>query len=46
MRIRLDIFFWGAIMAAGLLVGVPMAIVYALVLDRFVTGLTGGAPRR
>ena len=41
MLIRGDVFFWGALMAGGLLVGVPVAIVYGLVLDRFVLGLTG-----
>ena len=41
MLIRGDIFFWGALMAGGLLVGVPAAIAFNLVLDRFVHGLTG-----
>jgi len=45
MLIRFDVFFWGAIMAAGLLVGLPLALVYTLVLDRFVTGLTGSSSR-
>lgn len=40
MLIRFDIFFWGALMAAALLVGVPVAIVYNFVLDRFIQGLT------
>ncbi len=39
--IRFDVFFWGALMAGGLLVGVPVAIVYNFVLDRFIQGLTG-----
>jgi len=41
MLIRFDVFFWGALMAGGLLVGVPTAIAFTLVLDRFVHGLTG-----
>ncbi len=41
--IRGDIFYWGALMAGGLLVGLPIAIVYAFFLDHFVRGLTGGA---
>jgi multiple sugar transport system permease protein len=43
MLIRFDIFFWGALMAGALLVGVPTAIAFALVLDRFIHGLTGRA---
>jgi multiple sugar transport system permease protein len=39
--IRGDIFFWGSLMAAGLVVGLPIAILYALVLDEFIQGLTG-----
>ena len=45
MLIRGDIFFWGALMAAALLVGVPTAIAFHLVLDRFVVGLTGAGDR-
>lgn len=41
MLVRGDIFFWGALMAGGLLVGVPAAIAFHVVLDRFVQGLTG-----
>jgi multiple sugar transport system permease protein len=41
MLIRFDIYFWGALMAGALLVGVPVAIVYNFVLDRFIQGLTG-----
>lgn len=39
--IRGDIFFWGSLMAGALLVGIPVAILYALVLDHFIQGLTG-----
>jgi multiple sugar transport system permease protein len=41
MLVRGDIFFWGALMAGALLIGVPVAILYYLVLDRFIEGLTG-----
>jgi multiple sugar transport system permease protein len=43
MLIRGDIFYWGSLMAAGLLVGLPIAILYNLFLDHFVRGLTSGA---
>ena len=45
MLIRGDIFFWGALMAAGLLVGLPAALAFNLVIDRFIEGLTGGSDR-
>jgi len=41
--IRGDIFYWGSLMAGALLVGVPIAILYSLVLDEFIQGLTGSA---
>jgi multiple sugar transport system permease protein len=41
--VRGDIFFWGALMAAGLLVGLPVAILYIAFIDHFVRGLTGSA---
>ncbi len=45
MLIRGDIYFWGALMAGGLLVGVPAALLFNVVLDRFIHGLTGsGGP--
>jgi multiple sugar transport system permease protein len=40
--IRGDVFFWGSIMAAALLVGLPVAILYNFFLDRFIQGITGG----
>ena len=43
MLIRGDVFFWGALMAAALLVSIPTAIAFYFVLDRFVASLTGGA---
>jgi multiple sugar transport system permease protein len=41
--IRGDVYFWGSLMAGALLVGVPVAIVYNLFLDKFITGITGAA---
>jgi multiple sugar transport system permease protein len=43
--IRGDIFYWGSLMAGALIVGVPIAILYALVLDEFIQGLTGAVGR-
>jgi len=39
--IRGDIYFWGSLMAGALLVGVPVAIIYNLFLDKFISGITG-----
>lgn len=41
MLIRGDIYFWGALMAGGLLVGLPVALLFGVILDRFIQGLTG-----
>jgi len=41
--IRGDIFYWGELMGAALIASVPVAIAYNLVLDRFISGITGGA---
>jgi multiple sugar transport system permease protein len=41
--VRGDIFFWGEIMAGALISSVPVAIAYNLFLDRFISGITGGA---
>jgi multiple sugar transport system permease protein len=41
--IRGDVYFWGSLMAGALLVGVPVAIIYNLFLDKFITGITGAA---
>jgi multiple sugar transport system permease protein len=41
--IRGDIFYWGEIMAGALIAGIPVAITYNLFLDRFISGITGGA---
>ena len=39
--IRGDIYYWGALMAAGLLAGLPVAILYMFCIDHFIRGLTG-----
>jgi multiple sugar transport system permease protein len=41
--VRGDVYFWGSMMAACLIVSVPIAIVYNFFVDRFVIGFTGGA---
>jgi multiple sugar transport system permease protein len=38
--IRGDIYYWGSLMAAALLVGLPVAILYNAFLDHFIRGLT------
>lgn len=38
--IRGDVYYWGSLMAAGLLVGLPVAILYSAFLDHFIRGLT------
>lgn len=38
-----DVFLWGEIMAAALFTSIPIAIVYNLFIDRFISGLTAGA---
>ena len=42
--IRGDIFYWGALMGAGLMVGLPLAVLYMFYLDHFIRGLTGVDP--
>jgi multiple sugar transport system permease protein len=41
--IRGDSFFWGALMAGALLGSVPVAVIYAFLVEYFVAGLTAGA---
>src|SRR6266542_968718 len=41
--IRGDVYFWGSLMAGALLVGVPVAVLYNLFLDKFISGITGAA---
>jgi multiple sugar transport system permease protein len=40
--IRGDVFFWQSLMAATVLVAIPVALAYNLFLDRFVKGLAMG----
>ncbi len=41
--VRGDVFFWQSLMASAVIVAVPVALVYNLLLDRFVRGFTLGA---
>jgi multiple sugar transport system permease protein len=41
--IRGDIYFWGQLMAGGILGSVPIVILYVFFLDYYVSGLTAGA---
>jgi len=41
--IRGDAFFWGSLMAGGLLAAVPIVVAYAFLSDYYVAGLTSGS---
>jgi multiple sugar transport system permease protein len=41
--IRGDVFFWQSLMAAAIIVAIPVAFVYNLFLDKFIEGFTLGA---
>lgn len=41
--VRGDVYFWGSMMGACLIVSIPIAIIYNLFVDRFVVGFTVGA---
>jgi|SRR5436853_852438 len=41
--IRGDVYYWGSLMAGALIASIPVAALYSLFLDRFVSGLTAGA---
>jgi multiple sugar transport system permease protein len=43
--IRADVYFWGSLMAAGILGSVPVAVAYAFLVDSYVSGLTAGATK-
>jgi multiple sugar transport system permease protein len=43
--VRGDVFFWGSLMAACLITSIPVAILYNLFLNRFISGFTVGAIR-
>jgi multiple sugar transport system permease protein len=41
--VRGDIFFWQSLQASAVLVAVPIAFIFNLLLDRFISGFTMGA---
>jgi len=41
--VRGDVYFWGSLMAACFIASVPIAILYHLFVDRFISGFTVGA---
>jgi multiple sugar transport system permease protein len=41
--IRGDVFFWQSLQASAVLVAVPIAFVFNLLLERFIRGFTAGA---
>lgn len=41
--IRGDIFFWQSLEASSIIVAIPIALVFNLLLERFITGFTMGA---
>lgn len=41
--IRGDVFFWQSLMAAAVIVAIPVALLYSFFLDRFIAGFTLGA---
>jgi multiple sugar transport system permease protein len=41
--VRGDVYFWGSLMGACFIASVPIAILYNLFLDRFISGFTAGA---
>ena len=41
--VRGDVYHWGALMAAALVISIPLAVIYNLFIDRFIQGFTMGA---
>ncbi len=41
--VRGDVYFWGSLMGACLIVSIPIALIYNFFVDRFVAGFTVGA---
>jgi len=41
--IRGDIYFWGSLMAGGVIGALPIVVAYVFFLDYYVSGLTGGS---
>src|SRR5262249_16487880 len=40
---RGDVFYWGEVMAGGLLGSIPVAIIYSFFVEHYVAGLTAGS---
>src|SRR5258708_36182725 len=38
--VRGDVYHWGALMAASPVISIPLAIIYNLLIDRFIDGTT------
>jgi len=36
-------FYWGELMAGGIIAGLPVAILYNFFLDDFISGITAGS---
>jgi multiple sugar transport system permease protein len=41
--VRGDVFFWQSLLAAALIIAIPVGFVYNVFLDRLVAGFTMGA---
>jgi hypothetical protein len=41
--IRGDVFYWGQLMAGALLGSIPVALIYSLFVEHYVSGLTAGS---
>ncbi len=41
--VRGDVFFWQSLLAAAVIVAIPVGVVYNIFLDRLVAGFTMGA---
>jgi multiple sugar transport system permease protein len=41
--VRGDVFFWQSLLAAAVIVAIPVGIVYNMFLDRLIEGFTAGA---
>jgi multiple sugar transport system permease protein len=43
--IRGDVFHWGGLMAGALVAAAPPVIIYAFLMDYYISGLTAGATK-
>ena len=43
--IRGDVYHWGGLMAGALLAAAPPVIIYAFLMDYYISGLTAGATK-